>query len=141
MATSGRGSGVVGYNVQTAVDAEHHLIVAHEVSNVGNDRGQLSNMAGQAKAAMGVETLDALADRGYFKGEEILARELIGVTPLRSQAAHLGRQGRRPVRQAGLRLQRRRRHLAMPGRRTSDAALHLGGRRDDLAHLLDDQVR
>ena len=81
MATSGRGSGVVGYNVQTAVDAEHHLIVAHEVSNVGNDRGQLSNMAGQAKAAMGVETLDALADRGYFKGEEILACELIGVTP------------------------------------------------------------
>jgi transposase len=81
MATSGRGSGVVGYNVQTAVDAKHHLIVAHEVSNVGNDRGQLSNMAGQAKAAMGVETLDALADRGYFKGEEILACELIGVTP------------------------------------------------------------
>src|SRR5271169_5412070 len=81
MATSGRGSGVVGYNVQTAVDAQHHLIVAHEVTNVGNDREQLSNMAGQAKAAMGVETLEVLADRGYFKGEEVLACESLGVTP------------------------------------------------------------
>jgi hypothetical protein len=81
MATSGRGSGIVGYNVQVAADAEHHLIVAHEVTNIGHDREQLSSMAGQAKAAMGVEALDALADRGYFKGEEVLACELIGVTP------------------------------------------------------------
>jgi hypothetical protein len=81
MATSGRGSGIVGYNVQVAVDAEHHLIVAHEVINAGHDREQLSGMAGQAKAAMGVEALDALADRGYFKGEEVLACEPIGVTP------------------------------------------------------------
>ena len=81
MATSGRGTGVVGYNVQIAVDAEHHLIVAHEVTNVGHDRGQLSNMSGKAKAAMGVDALDAIADRGYFKGEEVLACEPIGVTP------------------------------------------------------------
>src|ERR1700726_4605835 len=81
MATSGRGSGIVGYNVQTAVDAHHHLIVAHEVTNVGNDRTQLSKMAEQAKTAMGADTLDVLADRGYFKGEEILACEAIGVTP------------------------------------------------------------
>jgi len=81
MATSGRGSGMVGYNVQTAVDAKHHLIVAHEVTNVGNDRGQLSNMASQAKDAMGVEALDVLADRGYFKGEEVLACAPLGVTP------------------------------------------------------------
>jgi transposase len=81
MATSGRGSGVVGYNVQAAVDAKHHLIVAHEVTNTGHDRGQLSGMAGQAKAAMGLQALDVLADRGYFDGEEVLACEGIGVTP------------------------------------------------------------
>src|SRR4026209_1760037 len=75
MATSGRGSGVVGYNVQAAVDAKHHLIVAHEFSNAGHDRDQLSSMAGQAKAAMGADTLDVLADRGYFSGEEVLACE------------------------------------------------------------------
>ena len=81
MATSGRGSGIVGYNVQSAVDAKHHLIVAHEVTNVGHDRDQLSIMAGQAKTAMGVAVLDVLADRGYFKGEEGLACEPLGVTP------------------------------------------------------------
>ena len=81
MATSGRGSGVVGYNVQAAVDAQHHLIVAHEVTNVGNGRAQLANMAGQAKAAMGADTLDVVADRGYFSGEEVLACEPLGVTP------------------------------------------------------------
>ena len=81
MATSGRGSGVVGYNVQAAVDAKHHLIVAHEVTNTGHDRDQLSGIAGQAKAAMELQALDVLADRGYFDGEEVLACEGIGVTP------------------------------------------------------------
>jgi transposase len=81
MATSGRGSGIVGYNVQAAVDARHHMIVAHEVTNVGHDRGQLANMAGQAKVAMGSDQLEVLADRGYFAGEEILACEALGVTP------------------------------------------------------------
>ena len=73
MATSGRGTGMVGYNVQTAVDAKHHLIVAHEVTNVGHDRAQLSKMAKQAKVAIGVDHLDVVADRGYFHGEELLA--------------------------------------------------------------------
>jgi transposase len=82
MATSGKGTGVVGYNVQTAVDTQHHLIVAHEVTNIGNDRGQLSTMAKEAQAAMGASDLTAIADRGYFKGEEILACEAAGVTPL-----------------------------------------------------------
>jgi transposase len=82
MATSGRRSGVVGYNVQTAVDTKHHLIVAHEVTNVGHDRDQLANIAGQAKAAMGVEALEVVADRGYFRSEEILACGPLGVTPI-----------------------------------------------------------
>ncbi len=72
MATSGRGSGMVAYNVQSAVDTTNHLIVAHEVTNVGTDRSQLARMAQAAKAAV-------VADRGYFKGEEILACEQAGV--------------------------------------------------------------
>jgi Transposase DDE domain len=80
MATSGRGSGVVGYNVQTAVDTENHLIVAHEVTNVGSDRSQLASVAKEAQAALHTEKLDAVADRGYFNGEEILACEQAGIT-------------------------------------------------------------
>ena len=79
MATSGRGSGMVGYNVQAAVDTEHHLIVAHEVTDVGSDRSQLSHMAQQSKAALGAETLAVVADRGYFNSEEILACEEDGI--------------------------------------------------------------
>jgi len=99
MATSGRGSGIVGYNVQIAVEAEHHLIVAHEVTNVGHDRGALCVMAGAAKDAMGAEALEVLADRGYFDSEEILACEAIGVAsyvpkPLTSGAKAVGRFGK-----------------------------------------------
>ena len=68
-----RGSGMVGYNVQTAVDTQHHLIVDHEVSTNGNDRDQLFNMASKARSAMGVDQLTAIADRGYYKNTEILA--------------------------------------------------------------------
>jgi hypothetical protein len=80
MATSGRGSGMVGYNVQTAVDVKHHLILSHEVTNVGHDRNQLANMSKQAKAVIGTGQLDVVADRGYFKGEEILNCEQAGIT-------------------------------------------------------------
>jgi hypothetical protein len=80
MATSGRGSGMVGYNVQSAVDTKHHLIVAHEVTNVGNDRAQLSTIAKQTKAALGADGLDVVADRGYFSGAQILACEEAGIT-------------------------------------------------------------
>jgi transposase len=80
MATSGRGSGMVGYNVQAAVDTRHHLIVAHEVTNVGTDRAQLSHMAKQTKAALAADRLDVVADRGYFSGEEILACDEAGIT-------------------------------------------------------------
>jgi transposase len=82
MATTGKDTGLVGYNVQAVVDAKHHLIVAHEVTNIGNDRSQLSMMAKEAQAATGVRELTAIADRGYFKGEEILACEAAGVTPI-----------------------------------------------------------
>jgi transposase len=82
MATSGKGTGIVGYNVQTAVDAQHHLIIAHEVTNVGNDRGQLASMAQQAQTAMDRKDLEIVADRGYYKGEEILACHTAGMTPL-----------------------------------------------------------
>ena len=68
MATRGKGTGLVGYNVQTAVDTQSHLIVAHEVTTVGNDRAQLSPMARSAKGALKLEKLDAIADRGYFSG-------------------------------------------------------------------------
>jgi transposase len=80
MATSGRGSGVVGYNVQVAVDTNHHLIVVHDVINVGNDRSQLARMAKETKAALGMQNLDVVADRGYFDSEEILACEEAGIT-------------------------------------------------------------
>jgi transposase len=81
MATSGRGTGMVGYNVQTVVDAEHHLIVAHEVTNLGHDRTQLEPMALKAREATGCEELTALADRGYYNGEQVLACEGTGVLP------------------------------------------------------------
>jgi len=96
MATSGRGSGVVGYNVQAAVDTEHHLIVAHEVINVGNDRAQLSPMAKRAKAVLHSDTLDVVADRGYFDSDEILTCDQAGISvtlpkPLTSGAKAQGR--------------------------------------------------
>jgi transposase len=99
MATSGKDTGIVGYNVQAAVDTKNHLIVAHEVTNVGTDRHQLSNMGEQARTEMGVETLDAVADRGYYEGEEIKACEEAGITvtlpkPQTSGAKAAGRFGK-----------------------------------------------
>jgi transposase len=99
MATSGRGSGVVGYNVQVAVETEHHLIVAHEVTNDGCDRAQLSAMGKEAKAVLEVDKLEAVADRGYWDSEEILACDQTGVTvtlpkPMTSSAKSDGRFGK-----------------------------------------------
>jgi len=99
MATSGRGSGVVGYNVQVAVDTEHHLIVTHEVTNDGSDRAQLANVASQAKEALGADKLEAVADRGYFNSDEILKCEEAGITvtlpkPMTSNAKAEGRFGK-----------------------------------------------
>ena len=74
-----RGTGIVGYNVQTAVDAEHHLIVTHEVTQQNNDRDFLTSMALEAQEVMGVEELEAVADRGYYKSQEIKASEDVGL--------------------------------------------------------------
>jgi hypothetical protein len=103
MATCGRGSGVVGYNVQVAVETKHHLIIAHEVINEGSDRAQLSPMAKAAKAVLAVEKLDAVADRGYFSGEEILACQNAGITvtlpkPMTSNSKAKGRFGKQDFR-------------------------------------------
>jgi len=75
-----RGNGIVGYNVQTAVDTQHHLIVAHEVTNQGSDRRQLANMAKQAKSVLAAEALTAVADRGYYRSEDIQECENANIT-------------------------------------------------------------
>jgi transposase len=103
MATSGRGSGVVGYNIQVAVETTNHLIITHEVINEGSDRAQLSPVAKQAKTVLGVENLDAVADRGYFSGEEILECENAGIMvtlpkPMTSNSKAEGRFGKQDFR-------------------------------------------
>lgn len=82
MISQAKGTGLVGYNVQAAVEAKHHLIVAHEVTNVGSDRSQLTKMAGAAQQIMGAENLQVLADRGYFNSIEIKATVDAGMTPI-----------------------------------------------------------
>lgn len=96
MISQAKGSGLVGYNVQTVVDAKHHLIVTHEVTNIGNDRAQLNAMAQAARQAMGRKRLQAFADRGYFTGTEIKACEDSGIAtfvpkPMTSNAKAEGR--------------------------------------------------
>ena len=96
MISQAKGTGVVGYNVQTAVDAKHHLIVAHEVTNVGSDRAQLTKMALAAREAMGKRKLQAFADRGYFNAPEIKACDDAGIKafvpkPMTSNAKAEGR--------------------------------------------------
>ena len=71
-----RGGGMVGYNVQTAVDVDTHLIVAHEVRNVGTDRRHLTRMGRQAKSLLQAERIKVLADRGYYNGEELQSCEM-----------------------------------------------------------------
>ena len=103
MATSSRGSGMVGYNVQIAVDTKHHLIPTHEVVNEGTDRSQLSPMSKRAKEDLGTDTLDVVADRGYFDGDEILACDRAGITvtlpkPQTSGVKAKGRYGKQDFR-------------------------------------------
>ena len=108
MATSGRGTGMVGYNVQTAVDTKHHMIVTHEVTNEGHDRSALNSTAVSAKEVIGTDTLDVVADRGYYSGTEIidceacLAWNTQGITNhiLYTQNTYLGEYKERVVQQA-----------------------------------------
>jgi hypothetical protein len=109
MATSRRGSGIVGYNVQIAVDTEHHLIITHEVTNVGTDRSQLGHMATETKATTEAENPDVVADRGYFSSGEILAFEEAGITvtlpkPMTSNSKAEGRFGKQDFRDVTERL-------------------------------------
>lgn len=131
-----RGSGIVGYNVQTAVDAKHHLIVEHEVTNNGSDRDQLSGMARKARAAIGTTTLTAIADRGYFKGEEILACHEAGIGTLATDE-DLRSQSRWPVRQGRLHLRPAKERVSLPGRRIPDLALLECRERHDEPPLLE----
>jgi len=82
MSTKANISGLVGYNVQSAVESKHYLIVAHETTNSGSDRNQLANMAQQARTAMGKKSLTVLADKGYYSSLDILAVKELGMEPL-----------------------------------------------------------
>jgi len=99
MATSGKDTGIVGYNVQSAADTTNHLIVAHEVTNIGSDRAQLASMAELARAELGVEKIEVVADRGYYEGGQIKACEDSGIAvtlpkPQTSGAKAAGRFGK-----------------------------------------------
>ena len=76
MAITSRHPRVVGYNVQSAVETEHHLIVTHEVTNIGTDRKALSDMANQARDALGVEKLDVVADKGTTRARRLLPAKM-----------------------------------------------------------------
>ena len=137
MATSGRGSGVVGYNVQVAVDTEHHLIIAHEVTNTGSDRAQLVNMAKHAKAVLGTET-----PRG--RGRSRLLQQHGNPRMPRgrhhgnsAQAADVGCQVRRTLRQAGLCLSAGGRRLSLSSWGAIAVSLHERGKRQEDTALLD----
>ncbi len=99
MTSGSKGKALVGYNVQSAVDTKNHLIVSHKVTNKGSDRDQLCDAASDAQEAMNKENMTILADKGYYKGEEILAVTELGIKPLvpkalTSGSKKLGRYGK-----------------------------------------------
>ena len=135
MATSGRGSGVVGYNVQVAVETGHHLIIMHEVTNVGTDRSQLSHVAKEAKATLEVDNLDAVADRGYTRGDPGMCGS--GHYGHAAEADDLAFKGGRALRQARLPLFGRGRRLHLSRGRAARLSLHQRGERISPTPLLD----
>jgi hypothetical protein len=99
-------SAIDGYNVQVAVDTKHHLIITHEATNEGSDRAQLANIASRAKQVLGVDELQAVADRGYYSSEEILACHEAGIEvtlpkPITSGIEARGRFGKQDFRYLG----------------------------------------
>lgn len=120
MNSSGRGTGIVGYNLQAAVDAEHHLTVAHEVVNEGNDRAQLPPMGRQAQAAISAPEITVLADRGYMNGEQVLECEGTGILPCVPRTDTSGKAQRGLFTMADFRVRRRPRPLYLPSRGISD---------------------
>lgn len=140
MATYGKGTGLVGYNVQTAVDTDTHLIVAQEVTNVGHDRTQLAPMAHAAKAALKADKLDAIADRGYFNGAELLACHEDRITATVPRPETSGNRKKGMFRESRLRLRCRVGRLPLPLRETSHLSLHKRGGRPDAAALLAERV-
>ena len=137
MATSGRGSGVVGYNVQVAVDTEHHLIVTHEVTNVGNDLSNLAHVAKEAKATLQTDTLEAVADRGVLQQRRNPGVRECGYHGHAAETDQVGHQRQGPVWKAGLRLSARGGCLSLPGRGEAHLPLYDRGKRIGLAPLLD----
>ena len=121
------------------MDIKHHLIVAHEVTNVGTDRSQFSHMAKRTKAALKTDKLDVVADRGYFSGEEILACDKDGITvtlpkPMTSGSRAKGRFVKQDC------LSGRKRRLSLPRRRTPDLPLRHRGKGPDFIPLLDNRL-
>jgi transposase len=134
MATTGKGTGIVGYNVQIAVDAEHHLIVAHEVTNVGNDRAQLAAMGVKARDATGCEDVTVLADRGYYNGEEVLACEGTGVLPCVPKTQTSGNAKRGLFTGQDFRYDAEHDHYVCPAGAFLTKAKARSDRRDDIDH-------
>lgn len=141
MATTSKQPRVVGYNVQSAVKNKHHLIVANEVTNNGYDRDALTMMARKARDAMACDTIEAIADKGYYKGEEIVACEQDGIAvtvskPHTSNAAAVGRFDRADfVYNANDDV-----NICPAGERLTYHYTNEGGRQD-IAQLLDERLR
>jgi transposase len=134
MATSGKGTGIVGYNVQTAVDAGYHLIVAHEVTNLGHDRTQLAPMGLKAQQAMGGGEITILADRGYFSGDQVLACEGTGVLPCIPKSDTSGNAGRGRFTREDFVYDAAKDHYTCPAGQFLTKGAVRSDRRDDIDH-------
>ena len=138
-ATSGKDTGIVGYIAQAAVDTQHHLIVAHEVTNVGTDIHRRADMAKKARTELGSETLEVVAERGYYEGFEIEACEDAGISVSLPRRQTSGAKAE-SFRQAGLRLQAGGKRLSLSCRRDAAILLHERSRRQDRAPLSDPRM-